>query len=81
MLAAALLLPVATLNSPPAFTSASVQGNARVDLTLRAFSANDRNWHWARWHRTTGQRCSALSPLGYRPARFHRNKEVHEAQT
>ncbi|BCT33434.1 hypothetical protein [Pseudomonas protegens] len=56
VLPAALLLPVATsLNSPPAFTSAfsqaidrwrlaeqvTVQGNARVDLTLRAFSADD----------------------------------------
>ncbi|RBB94396.1 hypothetical protein C3E97_032215, partial [Pseudomonas sp. MWU12-2115] len=56
LLPAALLLPVATsLNSPPAFTSAfsqaidrwrlaeqvTLQGNARVDLTLRAFSADD----------------------------------------
>ncbi|WP_267268205.1 hypothetical protein [Pseudomonas protegens] len=56
VLPAALLLPVATsLNSPPAFTSAfsqaidrwrlaeqvTLQGNARVDLTLRAFSADD----------------------------------------
>ncbi|BBP52895.1 hypothetical protein PHLH3_25210 [Pseudomonas sp. St386] len=56
VLPAALMLPVATsLNSPPAFTNAfsqaidrwrlaeqvTVQGNARVDLTLRAFSADD----------------------------------------
>lgn len=56
VLPAALLLPVATsLNSPPAFTGAFSQaidrwrlaervtttGNARVDLTLRAFSADD----------------------------------------
>ncbi|OLF53752.1 hypothetical protein, partial [Pseudomonas chlororaphis] len=56
VLPAALLLPVATsLNSPPDFTGAFSQaidrwrlaervttsGNARVDLTLRAFSADD----------------------------------------
>lgn len=56
VLPVALMLPVATsLDSPPAFTSAfsraidrwrlseqvTVQGNARIDLTLRAFSADD----------------------------------------
>ncbi|WP_124371228.1 hypothetical protein [Pseudomonas sp. R2-7-07] len=56
VLPAALMLPVSTsLNTPPAFIStfsqaidrwrlaekATAQGNARVDLTLRAFSADD----------------------------------------